>query len=111
MVVRLEFVGEGWPGSDQAHFTTRDIEELRNFIERGSAQPAADARHSVVVDELVDRLAVAVAVTRFRFLAIKHLPDQLAVSGVWSTIPHGPKLPHPEPPPTRADPVLAEEHR
>src|SRR2546430_13691377 len=74
MVVRLEFVGEGWPGSDQAHFTTRDMEELRNFIERVSPQPAAHTRHSVVVDELVDRLAVPIAVTGFRFLAIKHLP-------------------------------------
>ena len=49
--------------------------------------------------------------TGFRFLAIKHLPDQLTVGRVWSTIPHGPELPHPEPAPTRADPVLAEEHR
>src|SRR5438094_2893379 len=111
VVVRVELVPEGRSRPYQAHLTTYHIEELRHFIEGGTAQPTPHPRHAIVVDELVNGPTVGPGVAGVRLLTVQHPLHQLAVRRIGSTVAHRPEFPYPEPSPTCADPLLAEEHR
>src|SRR6478609_10299751 len=47
------------PGSDERHVTTQDIDELRQLVHTGPAQPTAHARQAVIIwSGLDDRRAI-----------------------------------------------------
>jgi hypothetical protein len=54
----VDFIGERWPGTDEAHLAPEYIYELWQFIETEATHPTASTRNSWVGDKLENRLAV-----------------------------------------------------
>jgi hypothetical protein len=100
-VVGGELPGLHRPRADQAHLALQHVDQLRQLVERGSAQEAADPGHARVVAQLAGRLPLGPGAG----IAVEQL-SQPAV-GVGH---HGAKLQAAEEAAAAADPLMRVEH-
>src|SRR5207302_1036617 len=81
----FDFVRDGRAWADDAHVATQDVEELRQFIEAGSAQDMPQARHSPIRAQLVRR-PLTVSLIRiwlaFNVLSLKFAMLRIIDAGV-----------------------------
>src|SRR4029077_1479400 len=88
VAAHVDFAGPQRPRSDETHVAAQDVDELRQFVHRRSAEHAADARNSWIV-----------------FCRLHWAAHQLRVRS------HRPNFQRPEPAPAPADTILRKEDR
>ena len=51
-LIALNLVGKRWPRTDERHLAAQDVEQLRQLVERGATEEAADAGDPRVATQL-----------------------------------------------------------